>query len=88
MPYRRRGHDQGKKVRYTSTGCGGADIHDADKVEAVLRYHERTNAAGTASEVGRRPTQPMSGSVPLESLGHTCALMVLCEGAAMEPSIA
>jgi hypothetical protein len=68
--------------------CGGADIHDPDKVEAVLRYHERTNAAGTASEVGRRPTQPMSGSVPLESLGHTCALMVLCEGAAMEPSIA
>jgi hypothetical protein len=39
----------------------GADIHDPDKVEAVLRYHERTNAAGTAGEVGRRPTQPMSG---------------------------
>jgi len=53
MPYR--GAVMIKERRYATPprGCGGADIHDADKVEGVLRYHEGTNAAGTASEVGR-----------------------------------
>jgi hypothetical protein len=40
-----------KERRYATPPweCGGADIHNADKVEAALRYHEGVPA---------RPVQP------------------------------